>query len=71
MRDIRARYAMSLAGVPDSDRRRVQSGIAAWTVTTGRILSVAARFPLLETARAHKEVKRGGKSGTVIVEPQH
>jgi hypothetical protein len=34
------------------------------------ILSVAARFPLLETAGAHKEVERGGKIGTVIVEPQ-
>jgi hypothetical protein len=31
---------------------------------------VAARFPLLETAGAHKEVERGGKVGTVIVEPQ-
>jgi hypothetical protein len=36
----------------------------------GRILSVAARFPLLKTAGAHKEVERGGKIGTVIVEPQ-
>ena len=32
--------------------------------------AVAARFPLLETAGAHKEVERGGKVGTVIVEPQ-
>jgi NADPH2:quinone reductase len=63
-------YAMSLAGVPHSDRRRAQSDIAAWTATPGRILSVAARFPLLETAGAHKEVERGGKVGTVIVEPQ-
>ncbi|HZC45039.1 MAG TPA: zinc-binding dehydrogenase, partial [Candidatus Acidoferrum sp.] len=63
-------YAMSLAGVPHSDRWRAQSDIAAWTATPGRILSVAARFPLLETAGAHKEVERGGKVGTVIVEPQ-
>jgi hypothetical protein len=27
---------------------------------------VAARFPLLETAGAHKQVERGGKIGTVI-----
>ncbi len=63
-------YSMSLAGVPHVDRRRAQSDIAAWTASPGRILSVAARFPLYETAAAHKEVERGGKVGTVIVEPQ-
>ncbi len=36
----------------------------------GRILSVAGRFPLFETAAAHKVVERGGKVGTVILEPQ-
>jgi hypothetical protein len=30
---------------------------------------VAARFPLRETAEAHKEVKGGGKVDTVVVEP--
>ena len=63
-------YAMSLAGVPHTDRRRAQSDIAAWTTTAGRILSVAARFPLHQTAAAHKAVERGGKVGTVVVEPQ-
>ena len=63
-------FSMSLAGVPHPDRRRAQSDIAAWTASPGRILSVAARFPLYETAAAHKEVERGGKVGTVIVEPQ-
>src|SRR5205807_305181 len=63
-------YSMSLAGVPHPDRRRAQSDIAAWTASPARILSVAARFPLYETAAAHKEVERGGKVGTVIVEPQ-
>ena len=63
-------YAMSLAGVPHAERRRAQSDIAAWTATPGRILSVAARFPLYQTAAAHKEVERGGKIGTVVVEPQ-
>ena len=63
-------YAMSLAGVPHVDRRRAQSDIAAWTASPGRILSVAARFPLYETAAAHREVERGGKVGTVIVKPQ-
>ena len=64
-------HAMSLAGVPHPDRRRAQSDIAAWTATPGRILSVAARFPLYETAAAHQMVERGGKIGTVVVEPQH
>ena len=63
-------YAMSLAGVPHVDRRRAQSDIAAWTASPGRILSVAGRFPLYETAGAHKAVERGGKVGTVVVEPQ-
>jgi NADPH:quinone reductase len=63
-------YSMSLAGVPHPDRRRAQSDIAAWTATPGRILSVAARFPLYETAAAHKAVEAGGKVGTVVVEPQ-
>ena len=45
-------YSMSLAGVPHPDRRRAQSDIAAWTATPGRILSVAARFPLYQTAAA-------------------
>ena len=63
-------YAMSLAGVPHPDRKRAQTDIAAWTATPGRILSVAARFALYETAAAHKTVEAGGKVGTVIVEPQ-
>ena len=63
-------YAMSLAGVPHPDRQRAQSDIAAWTATPGRILSVAARFPLHQTAAAHQAVEQGGKIGTVVVEPQ-
>ena len=63
-------YTMSLAGAPHADRRRAQSDIAAWTASPGRILSVAAGFPLYETAAAHRAVEAGGKIGTVIVEPQ-
>jgi NADPH2:quinone reductase len=55
-------YAMSLAGVPHLDRRRAQSDIAAWTATPGRILSVAARFPLLETAGATRRSSMGARS---------
>ena len=63
-------YAMSLAGVPHGDRRRAQADIAAWAAMPGRLLSVAGRFPLYETAAAHQAVERGGKVGTVVVEPQ-
>ncbi len=63
-------YSMSLAGVPHSDRKRAQTDIVAWTAMPGRILSVAARFPLYKTAAAHKAVEAGGKVGTVVVEPQ-
>src|SRR6266700_6604270 len=63
-------YSMSLAGVPHPDRKRAQTDIAAWTAMPGRILSVAARFPLYKTAAAHKAVEAGGKVGTVVVEPQ-
>jgi NADPH2:quinone reductase len=62
--------AMSLAGVPHPERRRAQSDIDQWTATPGRILTVAARFPLSRTAAAHEAVERGGKVGTMIVEPQ-
>ncbi len=62
-------HAMSLAGVPHEARRRAQSDIARWLAGGGRLLSVAARFPLAETAAAHQAVERGGKVGTVVVEP--
>src|SRR3954454_13715093 len=57
-------YSMSLAGVPHPKRHRAQSDIAAWSSTPGRILSVAARFPLSETGADHKAVEGGGKVGT-------
>jgi NADPH2:quinone reductase len=63
-------HAMSLAGVPHEQRRRAQSDITRWLAGGPRLLSVAARFPLAETAAAHEAVERGGKVGTVVVEPQ-
>jgi NADPH2:quinone reductase len=62
-------YPMILPTSPPEARRRAQSDIARWTATGDRILSVAARFPLQETAAAHAAVERGDKVGTVIVEP--
>jgi NADPH2:quinone reductase len=63
-----ALHAMSLPGSPHETRRRAQSDIARFTAAPGRLLSVAARFPLYETAAAHLAVERGDKVGTVIVE---
>ena len=63
-----ALYPMSLPGSPHESRRRAQADIARFVATPGRILSVAARFPLFETAAAHLAVERGGKVGTVVVE---
>ncbi len=63
-----ALYPISLPGSPYESRRRAQADIARFVATPGRILSVAARFPLFETAAAHLAVERGGKVGTVVVE---
>jgi NADPH:quinone reductase len=52
---------------PHPARKRAQSDIAAFTRAPGRILSVAAEFPLYETADAHLAVEAGGKIGTVVV----
>jgi NADPH2:quinone reductase len=53
---------------PHADRKRAQSDLTRFIATPGRILSVAARFPLYETAAAHLAVERGDKVGTVVVE---
>ncbi len=53
---------------PHPNRKRAQSDIASFTRTPGRILSVAERFPLRETAAAHIAVEAGDKVGTVVVE---
>ncbi len=62
-------YFMVLPTSPHEARRRAQSDIAAW-LRAPRLLSVAERFPLAETAAAHQAVERGGKIGTVVVEPR-
>jgi NADPH:quinone reductase len=61
-------YPMSLPGTPHAARKRAQSDIAQWLGSGPRILSVAARFPLRETAAAHAAVEAGGKVGTVVVD---
>ena len=74
MRELMGRnisvHAMSLPGSPHAARRRAQRDIAHWVATPGRLLSVAGRFALYETAAAHRAIEAGGKTGTVVVEPQ-
>jgi NADPH2:quinone reductase len=62
-------HAMYLPGAPLEARRRAQSDITAWIDSGERILAVAGTFPLADTAAAHEAVERGGKTGTVVVEP--
>jgi NADPH2:quinone reductase len=61
-------YGMVLPSSPHESRKRAQSDIARFVATPGRMLSVAARFPLAEAAAAHEAVERGGKVGTVVIE---
>ena len=55
---------------PHADRKRAQTDMARFIATPGRILSVDGVFPLYQTAAAHLSVEQGGKTGTVVVEPQ-
>jgi len=61
-------HGMVLPSVPHEARRRAQSDIARFIAVPGRMLSVAAKLPLAETALAHETVEGGGKVGTVVVE---
>jgi NADPH2:quinone reductase len=62
-------HTLFLPGAPHDARRRAQSDITQWIGTGRAILSVAGTYPLAETAAAHEAVERGGKIGTVVVEP--
>jgi len=53
---------------PAGTRERAQNDVTAFIQAPNRILSVADRFPLYETAAAHRCVEAGGKVGTVVVE---
>lgn len=61
-------FGMVLPTSPQESRRRAQADLARWSATPGRIMSVAARFPLFEAAAAHEAVERGDKVGTVVLD---
>jgi len=61
-------FGMVLPASPPEARKRAQSDIARWVAVPGRMLSVAGRYPLAQTAAAHQAVERGGKIGTMVVE---
>ncbi len=69
MRKNAAIFGVVLPTSPPEARRRAQDDISRWIATGERILAVAARFPLEDTAGAHEAVERGDKAGTVVVEP--
>ena len=61
-------HALILPRMPLEARHRAQSDITRWLTSGQRLLAVASRFPLAETARAHQAVERGDKRGTVVVD---
>ena len=62
-------HGLILPTSPHEARRRAQADITRWINTGQRLLSVAGRYPLEETAAAHEAVERGDKVGTVVVLP--
>ena len=61
-------HVVMLPTSPVEARRRAQSDITRWLHSGTRGLTLAARFPLADTARAHEAVERGDKRGTVVVD---
>jgi NADPH2:quinone reductase len=49
-------------------RRRGEAQLTAWLEQGALSHAVAARFPLAETATAHRVVEAGDKLGSVVVE---
>jgi NADPH2:quinone reductase len=61
-------HGMILPASARERRRRAQIDICRWISTDRRMLAVASRFPLEDTAGAHEAVEKGDKVGTVVVE---
>jgi len=58
---------MVLPTSPHAWRARAQDDITRWCAEGKVIPTVAATFPLADTALAHEAVEAGGKRGTVVV----
>jgi len=57
-----------LSGLPAELRRAAQRGVCDWLAQTPQAIhTIDSRYPLHETARAHRAVEAGSKMGTVIV----
>lgn len=61
-------HAIQLPTAPVALRRQAQADILRWLSDARHAHTVAARFPLHATARAHEAVEAGTKLGTVVVE---
>jgi NADPH2:quinone reductase len=60
-------HAIVLNNCPLQARHQAQADIARWLATGQAQHTIAARFPLAETADAHAFVESGRKLGTVVV----
>jgi NADPH2:quinone reductase len=60
-------HAVLLHSVPLAFRQRAQRRINGWLETGRALHTLAATFPLAQTAAAHEMVETGGKLGTVVV----
>jgi NADPH2:quinone reductase len=61
-------HGVLLPGTPLASRREAQREINRWLAAGHAIHTIAARFPLRDTALAHLAVERGDKLGTVVVQ---
>ena len=61
-------HGVLLPGTPLASRREAQREINRWLAEGRAIHTIAARFPLRDTALAHLAVERGDKLGTVVVQ---
>lgn len=56
-----------LSALPLAARQQAQRDIGPWRETRAARHTIAARFPLAETADAHAFVESGAKLGTGVV----
>jgi NADPH2:quinone reductase len=61
-------HGVMLPGTPPASRREAQREINRWLGEGRAVHTIAARFPLRDTALAHLAVERGDKLGTVVIQ---